>query len=377
MRSRADKFEISRSLARRPANDQPLYEVYKNIMNKNSSSVSTLENSANITFQSKNMSSIPHVPIFIEDDSIKSGSQIILKCIRPDWNIDNIRYKLFTDGITNKLIGLFNDSCLEDNAILIRVYGRNTEQIIDRDAELKNLKLLHHAGLAPNVYATFENGIAYKYIQGETLTMTMVREPSIYKLVAKTMARFHQLDVSTISDKTNESELWSKMEQFAGLIPKRFSSDSTDQQFRKIFTSGVEGLRSDIENIKMVLENIGSPIVFSHNDLLLNNIILQRDTGGNPVNVAFIDYEYAMLNYQAFDIANHFIEFAGVYEPDFSSHYPNIELQMDWLTFYLEEFLNESLDQSDQRVAVLKDQVDKYAQLRFEQYEKMKKLLNI
>jgi hypothetical protein len=47
MRSRADKFEISRSLARRPANDQPLYEVYKNIMNKNSSSVSTLENSAN------------------------------------------------------------------------------------------------------------------------------------------------------------------------------------------------------------------------------------------------------------------------------------------------------------------------------------------
>jgi ethanolamine kinase len=80
------------------------------------------------------------------------------------------------------------------------------------------------------VYATFENGIAYKYIQGETLTMTMVREPSIYKLVAKTMARFHQLDVSTISDKTNESELWSKMEQFAGLIPKRFSSDSTDQQ---------------------------------------------------------------------------------------------------------------------------------------------------
>jgi ethanolamine kinase len=63
----------------------------------------------------------------------------------------------------------------------------------------------------------------------------------------------------------------------------------------------------------MVLENIGSPIVFSHNDLLLNNIILQRDTGGNPVNVAFIDYEYAMLNYQAFDIANHFIEFAGMY----------------------------------------------------------------
>lgn len=86
-------------------------------------------------------------------------------------------------------------------------------------------------------------------------------------------------------------------------------------RFRKIFTSGVEGLRADIEDLKMALENIESPIVFSHNDLLLNNIILQRDTaaGGHPVNVAFIDYEYAMLNYQAFDIANHFIEFAGMY----------------------------------------------------------------
>lgn len=49
-----------------------------------------------------------------------------------------------------------------------------------------------------------------------------------------------------------------------------------------------------------------------------------------------------------------------MHEPDFSSQYPNIELQMDWLTFYLEEYLNESLDQSDQRVAVLKDQVDMF-----------------
>lgn len=86
-------------------------------------------------------------------------------------------------------------------------------------------------------------------------------------------------------------------------------------RFRKIFTSGIEGLRADIETVKMALKNIGSPIVFSHNDLLLSNIIVQRDTaaGGHPINVAFIDYEYAMFNHQAFDIANHFIEFCGMY----------------------------------------------------------------
>lgn len=86
-------------------------------------------------------------------------------------------------------------------------------------------------------------------------------------------------------------------------------------RFHKTFTRGIECLRADIETVKTALEKTGNPIVFSHNDLLLTNIILQRDAnaGGQPSNVAFIDYEYAMLNHQAFDIANHFIEFAGVY----------------------------------------------------------------
>jgi len=74
--------------------------------------------------------------------------------------------------------------------------------------------------------------MVYKYIRGETLTTTTVRDPSIYRLVARTMARFHRLDVSDkrADDGTTKSELWSKMEQFANLIPERYSSPSTDLQ---------------------------------------------------------------------------------------------------------------------------------------------------
>lgn len=46
-----------------------------------------------------------------------------------------------------------------------------------------------------------------------------------------------------------------------------------------------------------------------HNDLLLANVILDPSHS----HVVFIDYEYAGLNYQAFDIGNHFAEFAGLY----------------------------------------------------------------
>lgn len=48
IRSKADsKFENGRSPARRPVNDQPLHEVYKNIMNKSSFSMLTNESNAN------------------------------------------------------------------------------------------------------------------------------------------------------------------------------------------------------------------------------------------------------------------------------------------------------------------------------------------
>ena len=51
--------------------------------------------------------------------------------------------------------------------------------------------------------------------------------------------------------------------------------------------------------------------------------------------MSFIDFEYADYNYQAFDIANHFCEFAGVdtFNP---SLYPNKEFQIRWLRHYLE-----------------------------------------
>lgn len=86
-------------------------------------------------------------------------------------------------------------------------------------------------------------------------------------------------------------------------------------RFRKTLARYIEDLRADIETLKTLLEDIGSPVVFCHNDLLLTNILLQRDNtvSGHPASVAFIDYEYAMFNNQAFDIANHFIEFAGIY----------------------------------------------------------------
>ena len=46
-------------------------------------------------------------------------------------------------------------------------------------------------------------------------------------------------------------------------------------------------------------------LVFSHNDLLANNILIKNSNN----KYVFIDYEYSTYNYPIYDIANYFNEF--------------------------------------------------------------------
>jgi len=68
-------------------------------------------------------------------------------------------------------------------------------------------------------------------------------------------------------------------------------------------------LEKEYQILEKTFSKMESPIVYAHNDLLLGNILYNQ----KQETVAFIDYEYTAFNYQAFDIVNHFLEFAGNY----------------------------------------------------------------
>lgn len=92
----------------------------------------------------------------------------------------------------------------------------------------------------------------------------------------------------------------------------------------------------------------------------LNKISFVSPPAGN---VKFIDYEYAGYNYQAFDIGNHFNEFAGLNEVDYTL-YPSRELQLQWLRAYLEaykEYKSQGKQVSNTEVEVLYVQVNRFA----------------
>jgi ethanolamine kinase len=94
-------------------------------------------------------------------------------------------------------------------------------------------------------------------------------------------------------------------------------------------------LRNEFNELFAVLEATKSPLVFCHNDLLLGNVVYTEERGS----VTFIDYEYSEVNFQGFDIGNHFAEFPGIGDSGIDySLYPSPEYQRAWIRVYLEEF---------------------------------------
>jgi len=138
------------------------------------------------------MVTVTHLNVTVNVNQLKEDALNIVRNIMKDWKDRKISVKIFTDGITNRLIGCFLPEDKE-NVILIRVYGEKTELFIDRMAEKRNMKLMNEAGLAPPLFASFNNGLCYGFTPGKPVDCDLVRHPLVSKLIADKMARMHSL----------------------------------------------------------------------------------------------------------------------------------------------------------------------------------------
>ncbi|KAG7473744.1 hypothetical protein MATL_G00099090 [Megalops atlanticus] len=270
-----------------------------------------------------------HLDMAVDENDPRSGVLVLLEHLRPKWKPADIKLKFFTEGITNQLMGCYVDSLLGD-VVLVRVYGRMTELYVDREKELETFQVLHAHGCGPELYCSFRNGICYQFVRGVALDDRLLRQPAIYRLIAVEMARIHSIQPKTGSPA--EPVLWKKISEFLHLV-KTAQNESPLHQWLPSDVPSVNVLVSEMETLKRHLAQISSPTVLCHNDLLIKNIIYNQAEGS----VRFIDYEYADYNYQAYDIGNHFNEFAGVNNVDYNL-YPSQDLQRDWLTAYLESY---------------------------------------
>ncbi|XP_074019316.1 ethanolamine kinase 2 [Numenius arquata] len=337
-----------------------------------------------------------HLGIAVDEGDVLPGALRLMRELRPGWEPERVKTKLFTDGITNKLVACYTDEGMAD-AVLVRVYGRKTELFVDRETELRNFQVLRAHGCAPDLYCAFQNGLCYQFLPGIALGPDHVRDPHIFRLVAQEMARVHAIHANGSLPKPI---LWQKLHKYLTLVKTDLSPKVSNPSLQQDVPS-LEMLEQELAWMKETLSQLGSPIVLCHNDLLCKNIIYD----GTQENVRFIDYEYTGYNYQAFDIGNHFNEFAGVKEVDYRL-YPSKETQLQWLRSYLQAY--KQLTQGDrggsgvseEELETLYVQVNKfslashflwacwgliqdkystidfnflrYAKLRFKQYFKMK-----
>ncbi|XP_037009052.2 ethanolamine kinase 2 isoform X2 [Artibeus jamaicensis] len=287
---------------------------------------------------------VPYFGISVHQDDILPGALCLIQELRPHWKPEQVRTKRFTDGITNKLVACYVEEDMRD-CVLVRVYGERTELLVDRENEVRNFQLLRAHGCAPKLYCTFQNGLCYEYMPGVALGPEHIREPRLFRLIALEMAKIHTIHTNGSLPKPI---LWHKMHNYFTLVKNEINpSLSTD-------VPKIEVLERELAWLKEHLSQLDSPVVFCHNDLLCKNIIYDSTKG----HVRFIDYEYAGYNYQAFDIGNHFNEFAGVNEVDYC-RYPARETQLQWLRYYLQA--QKGMAVTSREVERLYVQVNKFA----------------
>eukprot|EP01114_Cavostelium_apophysatum_P010759 TRINITY_DN24876_c0_g1_i1.p1 TRINITY_DN24876_c0_g1~~TRINITY_DN24876_c0_g1_i1.p1 ORF type:complete len:353 (-),score=113.41 TRINITY_DN24876_c0_g1_i1:6-1064(-) len=278
------------------------------------------ENGNNVSFPKIDMT------ISITDEEkLKQDLRFIARKSKKEWeNLkdDEISLDKFTSGLTNIIWG----AKVKEDQILIRIYGNSTELFLDREGELETLKIIYKLGVGPQVFVSFNNGYSYEFYRGKPLVPNDLFTGKYNAKIADWIGQWHRKDFEV---KNKTPKIWSVIEKFYSIVPEKYS----DERKQKIFEEmNIEKIRAELPALRKELESQNSPVVFCHNDLLGLNIIYDDRTD----KINFIDYEYATLNFAAYDIANHFNEWAG-FECYFNQ-YPSKELQFGFFKAYLKAF---------------------------------------
>ncbi|KAK2646019.1 hypothetical protein Ddye_021214 [Dipteronia dyeriana] len=243
------------------------------------------------------------------------------------WSkLDDSRFSVETvsGGITNLLLKV---SVKEENgndvSVTVRLYGPNTDYVINRERELQAIKYLSAAGFGAKLLAVFGNGMVQSFINARTLIPSDMRNSKLAAEIAKQLHKFHQVEIPG----SKEPQLWNDISKF---YEKASGLEFDDIEKQRMYEAiSFKEIHKEIVELKELSGHLNSPVVFAHNDLLSGNIMVNDE----QEKLYFIDFEYGSYNYRGFDIGNHFNEYAG-YDCDYSL-YPNKEEQYHFFRHYL------------------------------------------
>lgn len=283
--------------------------------------------------------------------------------------------------------------------LLLRIYGPQVENLIDRDNELSVLKRLARKKIGPRMLGTFTNGRFEQFFNAVPLTPEEMRQPATSRQIAKRMRELHSGIELLEGERAAGPTLFKNWDNWVDNVERRSlfldelvtAHDSSrpaggsDSWKQAGFVCGVEWPRfkAMVDKYRDFLVQSYGPrgllekLVFAHNDVSLPfpSISLARTTQvfrllthtnsqtqyGNILRVCtddekspllqpenqhkqliVIDFEYASANLPGCEFANHFTEWAYNYHDPHApfacsvERYPSIEEQQRFIKAYIE-----------------------------------------
>lgn len=273
-----------------------------------------------------------HVPVEVgsADSIVSTFRTILLPLVRPSWDPDRLSRNVFEGGTSNFLVGIYEEGRREEDLVLIRRDGRGTEMFVNRESEVVAMVALHQAGLVPPLYCSLKNGICYGFARGRNLTVSELQDHAMMKRTARALAKLHAVEIPAPL-RGQPPLVWAKCDQWLSHLPGGYSHSRKNDCFHRTIGS-LEVLSQELKRLKTETLGCLSPVVLCHSDMNGPNLIYSSLDDS----VTMIDFEFSGPNYLAFDIGNHFCEFAGLETVDYD-RYPGEALQKTWIRMYLEE----------------------------------------
>lgn len=203
--------------------------------------------------------------------------------------------------------------------VIVRVFGRGTDRIIDRALEAEVMAAAAMAGVGPGVLASFDGGRVEQFLPEFepfkcTADLFSGAEPRALDLLADVVGRLHATPCPAPPGPVPALE--SGLRRMLDAAEERLEAGRfpSERNRRLAEAFGVERLRGEAEWLCELLPGLGSPLVLCHGDLSGGNV-LGRWEADELVELKLVDFEYSGLNYAAFELANLFCD-AMTVDPD-------------------------------------------------------------
>lgn len=268
-----------------------------------------------------------------DEDSVKTAVFSLLKANGYETSdaSAHLRFSRVSGGTTNQLVRVSNIPTKELDSVLVRIFG--AEGMIDRDEETDSYRRLADEGVAPPYFGRFANG----RLEGWLHNMRALQTEELINTTESVARQLALLHAGIDIPKGSQTTMWKQLEDwYQQACESSFKTSHDTQRAKK--SLGLEKIRSEIDWLTSEAPNeTESPVAFCHNDLLAANIMVHVN---DMTKIQLIDFEYGGINFVAFDIANHFNEFAGgppdKTEPDYSK-LPPLQQQREFCQIYLRE----------------------------------------